>query len=378
METTPPSFQISLPKHLKNQVIRNSFVFFLFFLGITFLVVACHDFMVSRISERFFDGFSPKNQPWTIFFFGILFLMMGGIASYLIKITQKQIQLIDTINHQFNQEISEHLKAEESKKQLEIALLEGQKLQAIGTLAGGIAHDFNNILYAIIGYVEMAREDIEPETVIFKNLGKVLEASQRGRELVTRILDFGRRHQRYEQEPLSIEKIIEDVLSLLRPTVPSSVRILVTNCINCAILGNKTQLHQVIVNIINNAVDAMYGEGTVTIEITKVMSDDIYLKQFPKLPKGNYCKITISDTGHGMDQTTLKRIFEPFYTTKEVGKGTGLGLATVHGIITQHRGEVTVASQLGIGTTFTLLFPEHQEIPTQTEKTHGNYSFSGR
>jgi len=350
----------------------------MFLLAILFLAIACHDLLTIRLSGRFFYGFSPENQPWLLFVIGILFLIMGGITCYLIQTTQKQVQLINTINHHFNQEISEHLKAEKSKKQLEMALLEGQKLQAIGTLAGGIAHDFNNILYAIIGYVEMAREDITQDTVIFKNLGKVLEASQRGQELVARILDFGRRNQRYEQKPFPINNIIEDALSLLRPTIPASVHINSINCINCVILGNKTQLHQVIVNIINNAVDAMYGEGTITIEMTKVMVEDMYLKQFPKLPKRNYCKITISDTGHGMDQTTLKRIFEPFYTTKEVGKGTGLGLATVHGIMMQHHGEITVTSQLGVGTIFTLLLPEYQEIPTQTENTYGNYSFSGR
>ncbi|MBV8801793.1 MAG: hypothetical protein JO131_02290 [Gammaproteobacteria bacterium] len=377
MERTP-SFQIPLPKHIKNQAIRNFLFFWMFFIGAFLVIIACHDLMSTHLSDRFFYGFSPARQSWFIFIIGTLFLIVSGITRYLIKITQKQVQLIQTINHNFNQEISEHLKSEQSKKQLEMALLEGQKLQAIGTLAGGIAHDFNNILYAIIGYVEMAREDIPQDTVIFKNLGKVLEASHRGRDLVARILDFGRRNQRYEQKPFPINGIMEDALSLLRPAIPSSIRINVTDCTDCVVLGNQTQLHQVIVNIINNAVDAMYGEGTITIDISKVMADDTFLKQFPKLAKRDYCKVTISDTGHGMDQTTLKRIFEPFYTTKEVGKGTGLGLATVHGIILQHQGEVTVTSQLGIGTTFTLLFPEYQETPMKMETTNGNYSFSRR
>jgi signal transduction histidine kinase len=356
-----PLSQPPLLKNTINQSVINTVIILTATIGIIFLA----------ISSRY-----PSS--WILLSIGILFFILIGLTYYLLQWVQKQDSFIDTLNQRFNREISEHLEAEETKKKLEMALLEGQKLQAIGTLAGGIAHDFNNILYAIIGYVEMAREDIEQDTLLFKNLGKVLEASHRGQELVVRILDFGRRHQRYEQKPFPINTIIENVLSLLRPTIPSSVRIQLNDCADCIILGNETQLHQVIVNIINNAVDAMYGEGSITIEINKLLTEDIYLKQFPKLNPGSYCKIAITDTGHGMDQTTLKRIFEPFYTTKEVGKGTGLGLATVHGIMTQHHGEVAVTSQLGVGTTFTLLLPEYQEALTHKENTNGNYSFSGR
>jgi signal transduction histidine kinase len=364
-------FAMDKSKNTTNQLVSKILLSLILGFGLLLITIASHDLITeARISNRFFYTFSLQNQSLIILLIGILLLILGGMAWYLIRLSSEHIHLMNALNRNFNEE--------ENKKKLEIALLEGQKLQAIGTLAGGIAHDFNNILYAIIGYVEMAREDVEQDTLLFKNLGKVLEASHRGQELVARILDFGRRNQRYEQKPIQINTLIENVLSLLRPTIPSSVRIELVNPYNSLILGNETQLHQVIVNIINNAVDAMYGEGTVTIEVKKISSNDPILKQFPKLSLKNYCTISISDTGHGMDQTTLKRIFEPFYTTKEVGKGTGLGLATVHGIIAQHHGEVMVTSQLGIGTTFTLLLPEHYETSLEKEDIHGNYSFSGR
>jgi signal transduction histidine kinase len=300
--------------------------------------------------------------PWIALALGISMTLLCAIAVRLIQVIRQRSASLDIMGQDVKKEIAERIKAEETKRKLEIALLQGQKLQAIGTLAGGIAHDFNNILYAIKGYVEMAREDVAKESVIYKNLGKVLEASRRGQDLVARILTFGRSHQHHEFEPIQIQTTLQNVLSLLKPTIPASVTInLINKNGDYVILGNQTQLHQVIVNIINNAVDAMEDEGTVTIELNRMLADDDYLKQFPDTTNKNYCKIDIADTGYGMDISTMERIFEPFYTTKEVGKGTGLGLATVHAIIKEHQGQVTVKSQLGRGTMFTLLLPEYQQ-----------------
>jgi signal transduction histidine kinase len=349
------------------------------FIGVLFSIILSYELFNKKHIDQIFNIISPENEPWIVLIIGILFSLVCGTVIRLIQSTDEYKRSLNQVRCDFNLEISKHLEAEETKKKLEIALLEGQKLQAIGTLAGGIAHDFNNILYAINGYVEMAREDVDQNSQVYINLGRVLEASLRGQELVTRILDFGRRNQRYDQKPIQINTMIENVLALLRPTIPSSVRInLIGTIENKIVLGNQTQLHQVIINIINNAVDAMYSEGTITIHITTVPENDNYLKQFPEMINTNYCRIDITDTGHGMDQTTLKRIFEPFYTTKEVGKGTGLGLASAHGIIAQHQGQITVTSQLGHGTTFTLLLPEYKEMQTKMEEIYGNYSFSGR
>ena len=256
-----------------------------------------------------------------------------------------------------NKEIAERMHAEESKQKLEVALLQGQKLQAIGTLAGGIAHDFNNLLYAIIGYTEIVREGEDKNSLKYKNLGKILEATQRGRDLIARILAFSRK-QHHEFDILDLNETIEAVLSLLSPTIPASVSIRFEKEDHISITGNQTQIHQILVNIINNAVDAMEGEGTITIHTAHLPTNDPLLKQLTKTGEQKYCKLEISDTGHGMDQATMERVFEPFFTTKEVGKGSGLGLSIVHTIIKEHQGEILLTSQLGHGTTFTILLPE--------------------
>jgi len=295
-------------------------------------------------------------HPWVVMILGI---GISILIAVLIRVAQQSHQRalsLNRMNEDLQQSTAERIHAEETKQKLEVALLQGQKLQAIGTLAGGIAHDFNNLLYAIIGYVELSREDVEKDSIVYKNLGKVLEAAHRGQELIGRILTFSRR-QHHDFNTIGLKSTIEAALSLLTPTIPASVMIHFEPTAEMMIQGNQTQIHQVLVNIINNAVDAMDGEGTITIRMTPVAKNDAFLQQFPDTLRQNYCKIDISDTGHGMDQPTMERIFEPFFTTKEVGKGTGLGMSIVHSIIEEHQGEITVSSQLGRGTTFMLLLP---------------------
>lgn len=294
---------------------------------------------------------------WITLLFGSSFSILLGALIYLNQIAHDRAHTLNDMNISLKKEIADRISAEETKQKLEVALLQGQKLQAMGTLAGGIAHDFNNILYAILGYAQMAREDVEKETTTYANLGKILEASHRGQELIARILAFSRR-QHHQFNEIDLCKTIDAVLGLLRPTIPASVMIQFTAEHPTTVLGNQTQIHQVLMNIINNAVDAMEGEGTINIHLSVVPANDPSLKQFSHLLSQDYCKIEISDTGHGMDQSTLKRIFEPFFTTKEVGKGTGLGLSIVHSIIKGHQGEVFVNSQLGHGTKFVILLPK--------------------
>jgi signal transduction histidine kinase len=295
--------------------------------------------------------------PWIALLGGILISVLIAAMLHLTYESKEREKLIKILDENFKQEIAEKIQAEESKQHLEKALLQGQKLQAIGTLAGGIAHDFNNMIYAIRGYVELAQEEVPKNSITYQNLGKVLEGCRRGQELISRILAFSRR-QHHEFHPLPLKTTIESALSLLKPTIPASVTLnFLTSPGNYMIMGNETQIHQVIVNIINNAVDAMDGEGTITIQLAHLSKDSSLRKEFPEILHKNYCKIDLSDTGHGMDQNTKERIFEPFFTTKEVGKGTGLGLSTVHGIIDEHKGKISVRSQLGHGTTFTILLP---------------------
>lgn len=297
--------------------------------------------------------------PWAALIVGLSFTFLIAALIRMAQLASARSHILRQINEDLKNEISDRMNAEETKQKLEVALLQGQKLQAMGTLAGGIAHDFNNILYAIIGYTEMAREDVEKDSLVYKNLGKVIDAAHRGQDLVARILAFSRR-QHHHFDAINLRSTVEAALSLLRPTIPASV-ILHFQPVEMVILGNQTQIHQVLVNIINNAVDAMDGEGTINILMTRIQANDPFLRQFPDTKPQNYCKIEISDTGHGMDQATMERIFEPFFTTKEVGKGSGLGLSIVHSIIKEHEGEITVSSQLGHGTTFMILLPEHTE-----------------
>lgn len=337
--------------------IRKWLPYFIVLLGIITTITIWYG-LINDYSVKFFATTFTLAIPWIVLVIGIAVSFLAAIAIKLAQLTEERTSSLSQVRADFKKEMQERTKAEESKQKLEIALLQGQKLQAIGTLAGGIAHDFNNIIYAIKGYVEMAREDVEKDSIVYENLGKVLSAAERGQDLIARILMFGRRHQHEAFKPLQIQTTLNSALSLLRPTIPASVYIeLINPPEDVTILGDQTQLHQVFVNIINNAVDAMDGEGKITIQLRHLQEGNRYLKQFPEMSEMDYCKIDITDTGPGMDANTMKRIFEPFFTTKEVGKGTGLGLATAHGIIKDHQGEITVTSTLGKGTTFTLLLP---------------------
>lgn len=323
------------------------------------LLLSCFLWFILMHGLPSYMGWMPSIEtyhPWLVLVFGICFSILIAATIRIAQIAEQRALTLNQINEDLKKEIGERINAEETKQKLEVALLQGQKLQAIGTLAGGIAHDFNNLLYAIIGYVEMAREDVAKDSIIYKNLGKVLDASHRGQELVSSILAFSRR-QHHTFDVINLKKTMEAALALLKPTIPASV-IIQFEPVEADILGNQTQIHQVLVNIINNAVDAMDGEGTITIHMSHVTRDDPLLKQFLEITAQQYCKIEISDSGHGMDQPTMERIFEPFFTTKEVGKGTGLGLSIVHSIVKEHQGEITVSSQLGHGSTFMILLPE--------------------
>jgi two-component system, cell cycle sensor histidine kinase and response regulator CckA len=296
--------------------------------------------------------------PWLILLLGTSISILVAIIIWFTQLARERTLVLDKMHADLKKEIGERIYAEETKQKLEVALLQGQKLQAIGTLAGGIAHDFNNILYAIIGYIELSRADVRKDSLTYKNLGKVLEATHRGQELIARILSFSRR-QHHDFDTLHLKSTIEAAISLLKPTIPASVILQFESTEDdLTVLANQTQIHQVLVNLITNAVDAMDGEGTITIHMSHVSPHDPLLHRFPDMTAKAYCKIEISDTGHGMDQPTMERIFEPFFTTKEVGKGTGLGLSIVHSIIKEYQGEIGVTSRLGHGTTFTILLPE--------------------
>jgi PAS domain S-box-containing protein len=259
--------------------------------------------------------------------------------------------------------------------QLEGQLRQAQKMEAIGTLAGGIAHDFNNILSAVIGYSELAILDTDPGTPAHRNMSEVFKAAKRAADLVSQILTFSRRTE-HERKPLLLAPVIKETLKLLRGSLPSTIDIQQEISNDCPpILADPTQMHQVIMNLCTNAYHAMRETGGVLsvrlaeTEITREKTID----QFTLAP-GKYAHITISDTGVGIPPQIIDRIFDPYFTTKEGGDGTGLGLATVHGIIKIYDGSITVTSHPGEATAFDIMLPicDPQLYSTPSSKTKAN------
>ena len=243
-------------------------------------------------------------------------------------------------------------------ERLEDQLLQAQKMESIGTLAGGIAHDFNNILFPIIGYTEMAMDEVPENSTAETDLKEVLKASKRAKKLVQQILTFSRHHDK-EQKPLEIQSAIKEALIFLRSSIPTTIEISQNIDNECgAVMGNPTQIHQILINLCTNAYHSMEDKGgTLSVSLVNVHLDAESLIPYPDLKPGDYVKLTISDTGHGMGKTVQERIFEPFFTTKEVGKGTGMGLSMIHGIVASHNGYITVYSELGKGSTFNIYLP---------------------
>jgi PAS domain S-box-containing protein len=243
---------------------------------------------------------------------------------------------------------------------LEEQFRQAQKMEAIGTLAGGIAHDFNNILAAINGYTELARMTLRENPNVREFLDAVLKASSRAAALIRQILMFSRQ-QPLERQPIRLHSIVAESIALLRATLPATIEFDTTLATDVpTVLADATQIHQILMNLGTNAWHAMKEHpGRLQIKLEKCMVDAVYASTHPQLRVGVYARISVSDTGSGMDQASLQRIFEPFFTTKPIGEGTGLGLAVVHGIMDSHDGVITVYSQPGEGTVFHLYFPAH-------------------
>lgn len=248
--------------------------------------------------------------------------------------------------------------AEEENRQLHAQLVQAQKLEAIGTLAGGIAHDFNNILGAVIGYAEMAREDSPRDAKAVRYLDKVLEASDRARNLVRQILAFSRQ-ENIEPVLLNPEIIVREAAALLRPSLPATIAIQVDIAPNIpAVIADPTQLHQIVLNLGTNAFHAMEATGgTLYLSLTTVDWCQQTPVAFPESRPGLFVCLTVEDTGPGIPAVHRERIFEPFFTTKEVGRGTGMGLSTVHGIVQKYGGFITSDSEPGHGATFRVFLP---------------------
>ena len=242
---------------------------------------------------------------------------------------------------------------------LQRQLRQAQKMEAMATLSGGIAHDFNNILAIIITNMEMTLEDVPEDSPLYGSLELVHKAGLRGKDLVKQFLTISRQNEQPEKI-VRLEEIIEECLPLLRSTLPTTIELRKNiDTESGLIAADPTQINQVIMNLCTNAGYAMQENGGILdISLSDIRLKDEDIVRYPGLQPGDYIKLIVADTGHGMTGDVMDRIFDPFYTTKKQGKGTGLGLSIVHGIVKNHRGNITVNSLLCVGTTFTILFPK--------------------
>lgn len=250
-------------------------------------------------------------------------------------------------------------KQEEMQKAKENAHLQHvQRLEAIGTLAGGIAHDFNNILSAILGYTELARIKLNPDDVTQNYLTQVFTAGNRAKRLVQQILTFSRQGQS-RKLPIDLSKVVREALGFIRATLPATITIEQDIKSNLGfVFADETMIHQVVMNLCTNAFHAMEKNGgTLKILMSNLAIDKKDRRNFPDLNPGEYVKLVVGDTGYGMDEATKSRVFDPYFTTKKSGEGTGLGLATVHGIVKEHGGTIKLYSEVNVGTTFQVFFP---------------------
>ena len=314
----------------------------------------------------------------------VILLIINGITSPLKQLTQSLKTLgsegvtesipvktedeIGRLAKAFN-EMSESLRERKAENlSLEAQLRQVQKLEALGTLAGGIAHDFNNVLSPIFGYTQMAMEEVPEDGEVYSNLQEVFSASKRARDLVKQILAFSRQ-AKSERVPLKVQSIVKEVLRLLKATLPTTITVTHRIDDDCGlILADPTDIHRTIMNLCTNAYHAMGDKGGVlTVTLEKFVLNEKDRSPSPNLSPGTYLKLSVSDTGMGMNEEIRQRIFDPYFTTKLPGEGTGMGLAVVHGVVRSYEGDVIVRSEPGKGATFQVFLPRFESQIDATE-----------
>jgi len=247
-------------------------------------------------------------------------------------------------------------KEQEQRRVLEAQLHQSQKMESIGVLAGGIAHDFNNILTGILGFAEIGQHSLRDSQALGECLAEIRKAGLRARDLVAQILTFSRQRDSV-QAPVELSRLVGDALKFLRASTPATIKI-EKHLAAGRVRADPTQIHQVVLNLATNAIHAMRdGAGTLTVNVAQVEVDVALAAGLPNVAPGPFMRLSVRDTGHGMDEATASRIFDPFFTTKPTGEGTGLGLAVVQGIVRAHQGGITVESTVGQGTTFCVYLP---------------------
>jgi len=274
----------------------------------------------------------------------------------LVMKLEEQNEKLQLRTAELEREVAERKRAEAVNRKLVAKMHLCQKMDALGALAGGIAHDFNNVLTAIVGCTDLALADLPVDHAVRQYLNQVKKAGVRGRDLVSRIMAFGRQ-QPQKRQLIKLQPVIEEALKLLRATLPAMVEIVPHFEEDAVVMADSTQIHQIITNLVINANHAMSGKGRLEVKLGVTTINNELVSESADFHEGRYLRLSVTDTGTGMDAATVERIFEPFFTTKLAGEGTGLGLAVVHGIVKAHDGAITVDSKPGVGTTFEVYFP---------------------
>jgi two-component system, cell cycle sensor histidine kinase and response regulator CckA len=257
------------------------------------------------------------------------------------------------------EDITEAKRAEEEKERLQDQLYQAQKMESVGRLAGGVAHDFNNMLSVILGHTELAMEKMPPEQPLYSDLEEIRQAAARSADLTRQLLAYARK-QTVAPKVIDLNETVEGMLKMLRRLIGEDIDLAwFPGTKPGPVNMDPSQLDQILVNLCVNARDAIGDTGKITIETKAALFDEAYCALHAGFIPGDYVQLTVSDNGHGMDKMTLGKLFEPFFTTKEIGKGTGLGLATVYGIVKQNNGFINVYSEPGKGTTFHIYLPRH-------------------
>lgn len=297
----------------------------------------------------------------------VTFNVMTARMKALVDGLESQVQLrtneLQTANEKLLREIDDRITAEQEKENLELQLRQAHKMEAIGTLAGGIAHDFNNLLAAIIGYADLAKEEIPEGNPAKLQIEEVLKAGDRAKNLVKQILSFSRKSV-LERVPVQIPLILKEAVDFLRASIPTTIDIRLDIDSDCGpVFADQTQIHQVILNLCTNAAHAMEDKGGVLeIRLSHMEITPAQIFEYPDLKTGIYVKLSVKDSGQGIAKQIMDKIFDPYFTTKKIGQGSGMGLAMVHGIVKRHNGVIRFNSTPGMGSEFQIFLPESMDI----------------
>jgi signal transduction histidine kinase/CheY-like chemotaxis protein len=303
--------------------------------------------------------------PWIL---AVVMILGGILVAAVVESTLRRkdsaLRLVEDLkqkNDELDRAMAEQAEAERTRIRLEGELRQAQRLEAIGQLAGGVAHDFNNILMVISSHADFIAEELPQDHAVQEDVNEVRNAAQRASELTRQLLVFSRRDL-VKPSVIDVNGSISELVSLLRRTVGEDVQLAaVLSADPVRVLCDPGELQQVLMNLVVNARQAIDGAGTITIETSEDLIDEDAASMHAELQPGRYVRISVTDTGCGMAPDTANRVFEPYFTTKDPGSGTGLGLSTVYAIVSRYGGYVTVYSEVGVGTSFKVYLPSTQE-----------------